>query len=477
MRSSPVTATIRTRFAALGLVAVVLAGSKGLAADLAKQDRDMLARLEAIRLLKAQVKGGRFDVAGADKAYAAAFRAYGIDVEQLEPAQAAERIRKQAIRTELAIALDDWAMARRASGKDGAASWKRLLSVARRADPDPWRDRLRGALAETDKKTLQQMATQASKQSPITIALLGDALAASGAIADAVALLRRGQRKHPADFWINHQLGVYLGLLKPPRVEEAVGFYRAALALQPSNPGVYHNLGTALHQLGRLHEAAAAYREAIRLKPDFAEAHLNLGATLAAQGKLAEAISACRHVIRLQPSNARAYLTLGNLLFHQGKLDEAMAAYRRALQLDPRSVKAHLQLGNALSATGRLEEAIACYRAAIALDPRNAAAYNNLGLALFRKGRLEEAIVCYRKALALDPREVRAHIGLGNVLRAKGQLDEAVACYRKAIELQPKNADAFAHLGDVLARQGKLAEAKAARDRAAALREGAKKPK
>jgi hypothetical protein len=49
-------------------------------------DQAMIERLEEIRLQQSAVKDSHFDIAGADAAYAQAFRDYGMDVEALGPA-------------------------------------------------------------------------------------------------------------------------------------------------------------------------------------------------------------------------------------------------------------------------------------------------------------------------------------------------------------------------------------------------------
>ena len=69
------------------------------------------------------------------------------------------------------------------------------------------------------------------------------------------ALLRRAQKAFPADFWINHDLGIALGDCEPPQHEEAIRFLTVAVALRPDSPGVRYNLGNALAGAGRMDEA------------------------------------------------------------------------------------------------------------------------------------------------------------------------------------------------------------------------------
>src|SRR5262249_2005123 len=150
----------------------------------------------------------------------------------------------------------------------------------------------------------------------------------------------QAQQQHPADFWINVRLAgillypitdrVTVGQHRPEVLAEAIGYFRAALALRPRSPHVYGDLGSALWAYGRPAEAEVVLRRALQLSPGFAAAYNNLGNALAAQGRLAEAVDAHRQAIRLKPSHG-IYYNLGNTLRKQGKPDEAVAAYRQAI--------------------------------------------------------------------------------------------------------------------------------------------------
>jgi tetratricopeptide (TPR) repeat protein len=466
-------------------LALLLSGRAALADD-ADQDRKLLARLEAIRLEKAQVKDGHFDFARAEASYQEALRAAGLDVEKLTVAEAADRIRAKPQARALAVALDDWAAVCQDARRKG-----RLVAVARAADPDPWRNKIRDALLRKDRPALKQLAANAdlATQPPTTVGLLAAGLARAGDDAEAVRVLRRAWWRHPADFWINFQLATSLTQLRPARWDEAVGYFRAALAVRPQNPAVLVNLGAALEAKGDADEAVTALRQALTLDPKFAGAWLNLGRVLGRQGKLDEALAACRKAIELKPDLPAAYGELGDALRRQRKLDEALAAYRKALALDPRDARGHLRLGNVLRDKGRFDEAMAEYRTAlelnpadagghlalanvlrdtgrlddavgacrqaIRLDPKLAAAHRDLGAALRQQGKLAEATASYRKALALDPRDVVAYLGLGTVLQDTGRLEEAIASFRQALRLDPQNAAVRAALERALRQAGK----------------------
>jgi serine/threonine protein kinase/Flp pilus assembly protein TadD len=467
---------------------------------------ELVEKLENVRLEQSGIKDGGFDRELADSLFGTAFRDFGLDVEALRPEEAGGRIRRTTVATELASALDYWAWIRRRLKGPDDVSWKKLLGVARAADVDAWRTRLREAYQREDWQALRALADSAEvfRLPPATLLVLGLALRADQQAGNQVAaFLQQVQRRHPGDFWVNFDLAWNLKRSKPSQVEEAIRFYTVAAALRPQNPGVHINLGEALHARGRLDEAIAECREAIRLKKDFAFAHHNLGVMLRARGRLDEAIAAYQQALllkkdapqtywslgralkdkgrlaeamaayqqaaRLEKDDARVQLYLGIELQVRGKLNEAIVAYRKAIALKKDFAEAHNNLGTALKANGQLEEAITEHRLAIHLNKNDAGAHYHLGNALREKGQVVQAIAAYRQAVHLDKDHRNAHNALGNALLAKYQLDEAIACYKRAIEIAPRYAPTHYHLGNALSRQGKLAEAEAAYRKALAL--------
>ena len=445
-------------------------------------DLAMLAKLEEIRLVAAAstAHGLQFDAAAADLAYARAFREYGIDMEALGAEAVAARIRQRPIGLHLTVALDDWAQKRiwleqtNAKQPPQGPRWQQLLHIAQSADPDPWRSSLREALAKGRKSSadLKRLLVSAPipALAPSTLDLSGRALRDAGAGTSAVDLLRQAQRVYPDDFWINQNLALLLAEMKPPRLEEAIGFYRAALAIRPKSDGVYNNLGSAFGRQPNLLEAEAAYRKATELEPDHALGYNNLGSVLDRQGKLREAEAAFRKAIELKADYAMAYCNLGGVLRNQHKLPEAEAACRKAIELNPDYADAYHSLGLCLVSEQKLLEAVAAYRKAIELQPDFAGAYLSLGYALVHQGKVPEAEAAWRKAIELKPDYAAAYRNLGILLGTQHKLPEAEASCRKAIELEPENANAYYCLGIVLEDRGKLPEAEAAFRKAVELK-------
>ena len=416
----------------------------------ARRELELVARLDAIRLNRVTLVEGQFDTAMADREYAVAFREAGLGEVGEDPAAVAARVVNSAVIGVLVATLDDWA--------DCATGARRnwVLEVARKADPDPWRDRVRDPAVWRDADALTRLAGEerAAVQSPQLLAAVGMNLTRLGGNAE--PLLRAAQERHPSDFWVNFTLGNVLSKDKPG---EAVGYYRAALALRPGTSAVYNNLGNALSDLHRLDEAVVAYQKAIALDPNYAYPHNGLGSALYDLHRLEEAVAEYQKAIALDPKYAVAHNGLGNALYDLHRLDEAVAECKKAIELDPKYALAHNNLGNALYDRRRLNEAVAEYQQAIKLDPKDARPHSNLGSVLLDLGRLDEAALEYQKAIALDPRSAPPHNGLGIALRDLHRPEEAIAEFQKAIALDPNFAYAHNNLGNALYDLHRLDEA------------------
>ena len=115
-------------------------------------------------------------------------------------------------------------------------------------DEDPWTRKLRDASGEG--RWAGAAADGAGAGSTRagafgSLAILGHILSRFDRPA-AVKLLVQAQVRFPDDLWINHELAYNLVEFKPPRFQEAIGYYRAALAIRPGSLAIQCNLGIAL---------------------------------------------------------------------------------------------------------------------------------------------------------------------------------------------------------------------------------------
>jgi tetratricopeptide (TPR) repeat protein len=376
--------------------------------ELAWEDLKLVESLDRDRLRAATPVAGRFDPSGAEPCYEETFATAGLGGPGGDSETVAARVRGSTVRVEIVAALDDWASI---TEDPARVAW--LLAVARAADPDTWRDRLRQPKLWQDGPALTTLVQHlpVDELSPPLATAVGRALRKTGG--KAVPLLRTAQARFPQDFWLNHELG--WALHDVGRSEEAIVFYRVALALRPEASPVHEAIGENLRDLGRLDEAIDHLKLALASDPNFALAHNNLGITLLERGRQDEALHHFQEAIRVDPKGcAAAQCNLGLVLRARGQLGGAIHHFQESIRLDPKaSALAHTHLGNALREKGQTDEAIRHYREAIQLDPKGSAfARFYLGNALRDLGRLDEAIGLYQQSLQLDPNLARARQAL-----------------------------------------------------------------
>jgi serine/threonine-protein kinase len=414
-------------------------------------DLEMLVQLEQARLERTSVRSNHFDNQAADRAYRAAFETYGLPVLDLESQEAAQRISAAAIAQQLVAGLDDWVTFVSRSGDPDAppeepgsaipnpAERAKLLAVAQLADPDPWRQQVRDAISRSDQTRLSDLSRQVQvlQQPPATLLMLGQSLATTDLPA-AINLLRRTHRQYPDDFWINHELGKYLRELKPPRLQEAIGYFRAALALRPQSPAVHVCLGTALGNNGELEEALAAFQHAVRLKPDYAQAHCDLGCCWTYLGQPEEGIRECQKALSLKPEFPCALVNLAEALRAKGRTAEAVAALEKALLVDADFASANRDLAWLLATSPDpmlrdAERAVQLAQKAVRQKP-TANYVTTLGVAYYRVGKLREAIENLETATKLPGGHLgecrfflaMAHAQLGDKEKAKQHYQQAL---------------------------------------------------
>ncbi len=170
------------------------------------------------------------------------------------------------------------------------------------------------------------------------------------------------------------------------RWEEAVEAYRAALALQPSQPEWHYRHGWMLERLQRPADAAAAYARALALRED-GDWRYRQGVCLHASGDTGAAIAAWLQCLPQEPQALPA-------------ADPDTARQRQAwserLCIDRVDAHAHVELGQACERLGLDAEAAAAYHAAAARhDTHCPRLHYRLGVVLHRAGRDAEACLAF----------------------------------------------------------------------------------
>jgi tetratricopeptide (TPR) repeat protein len=377
----------------------------------------------------------------ADAEFARAFGDFGIDVDALAPAEAAARITRLRIRPALVKALGEWASMRRRARGANDPGWKRLIDIARRADPDPWRNRCREGLLRRDRRALEQLADAVPIRQvhPTTLWLLGGTLQEVGALEKALSLLRRAQHEYPGDFWINDTLAWFCWTkCRPPRLEDALRFYSIALVLRPQRPLLHDMVARILIAKGAFEEAALESSTAIGLDPKLAVAWYNRGQAHRGLRRYDRAVADYSRAIELEPKWAVCWYWRGCAHRALRRYDRAVADHSRAIELEPKYVSAWINRGYAHAQLRQYDRAIADYSRAIELDPKRPVIWNNRGWVYRALRQYDREVPDRSRVIELDPKNPVAWNNRGEVFASLGQWDKAIADFSRSIELNSR---------------------------------------
>ena len=150
---------------------------------------------------------------------------------------------------------------------------------------------------------------------------------------------------------------------------EAVANLQKAASLDPGNPLVHLNLGTALYMQRDADRALAEYRAAARLSPSLAKAHFGIGVILESRGQDREAIAAFTAAVTSDPAYIEARFGLAQALRRNGRVEESLPHYESVLQASPAASQAAFSLAIGLVRLGRYQEARARLEQAVKAFP------------------------------------------------------------------------------------------------------------
>ncbi|WEK38609.1 MAG: tetratricopeptide repeat protein [Candidatus Brevundimonas colombiensis] len=305
------------------------------------------------------------------------------------------------------------------------------------------------------------------------------------------------------------------------RRDEAIALYRAAMAVQPVDPGVTRalqraetggrapvlpdlregasqSLITAAAQASaeRGNEFAAVYlRLAQNLYPAdeteyqlaqvlaraglkssaraalsrvgagdatlYAAARAQMAVSLEEEGQSQDALTELRRASAASPDNRQIALVLAGQLMQLKQHEEALALLDGpVLNTADQGASVHFLRGAAYEALNRTTEAEAELWAALQAAPNDADMLNYLGYLWVDKGlRIQEGAAMIARAHALEPDNGNIQDSLGWAQFKQGQYETAVDNLEQAVDKEPANAEINDHLGDAYWKVGRQREA------------------
>jgi len=250
-------------------------------------------------------------------------------------------------------------------------------------------------------------------------------------------------------------------------LQRAIGYYKEAIARDPTYAPAHASLADCYNQLGTVMVSTGSpgtFRplaegstiKALQIDPEFAEAHATLGYIRHYEWRWADAEREFVRSIDLNPGNPLAHIWYANMLLSQCRFPEALREVELARDLDPFSLVVNTNVGWTLAYAGRHGEAVAQYHRVLDLDPGYVQAHMRLAGALESLGRTAEAIGEHEEVVRLTGGDVIGLAGLAEAYARAGRLPQARALLRQLLDDSRRRyvapaavAEIYEQLGDV----------------------------
>lgn len=245
------------------------------------------------------------------------------------------------------------------------------------------------------------------------------------------------------------------------QIAEAVEAYRKAVQLDPKNVSAHVGLAFALVAANKAAEAKTVAQKATELNKNSGAAFAALGLAISAEKGFngndpswTDAIAQAQQGAFLAPKNPQVQVVVAKLFEARGNLDQAKTAYQNALNADPGYGAARNALIKAKFQSGDLDGAIVDAQALVKANPESAPANALLGEYLARKGEYKDAIPYLEKATAAMPNNGDAFAILAHSYHMTRSFEDGKDAYARAVQLNPTNNEIKSNYGLLLGMSG-----------------------
>ncbi|MFO0910365.1 MAG: protein kinase [Isosphaeraceae bacterium] len=180
----------------------------------------------------------------------------------------------------------------------------------------------------------------------------------------------------------------------PVRMEEAIGLYREALAINPDHFWSRLQLGRCYQSLGRFAESVEALGACIAIRPEAEWGYGALGLALAQQGRLAEAESELNKAIQRNPDSRPPRLHRGVVYWRMKKHNAALADFQAVLEPpdDRRLIEACCYRGQLYMQLGEHDKALSDFNRMAEASPRFRSVYLDRPMVFLASGDVPKTL-------------------------------------------------------------------------------------
>jgi tetratricopeptide (TPR) repeat protein len=142
------------------------------------------------------------------------------------------------------------------------------------------------------------------------------------------------------------------------KYNEAIGEYKKAIEIEPSNSAYYYAVGYNLNNLSKFEDALKYLNKAIELDPTVANYYICKSHSFYSLGKYKACVDECEKALEIEPEFIPALRNKGWALYKLDKIEEAEKICQNALRLDGNNINLLYLKLNLLKKKGLNQEAL-----------------------------------------------------------------------------------------------------------------------
>jgi tetratricopeptide (TPR) repeat protein len=230
--------------------------------------------------------------------------------------------------------------------------------------------------------------------------------------------------------------------LKENKIDEAIGQYEKALAIDSANFNALNGLVNIYSGQKRFEQAHARLERVLSVQPNNASLHYLQAQVYGVERNAQGAENELRRALEIDPKYLAAYSSLAALYINQHQEDRAIAEYQKIVERKPDDAATYTLIGMLEDGRKNHTAAVQSYRRALEIDQNGIIAANNLAwsYAVYGTGNLDEAVRLAQGVVQRNP-DVPGYVDtLGWVYYKKGLNDAAAEQLRKAVAGDEANA-------------------------------------
>lgn len=231
----------------------------------------------------------------------------------------------------------------------------------------------------------------------------------------------------------------------PPKLNDAEGLYRHAIALDSTYVQAWTGLASAVVDLGRPDEAAWLLERVLKIDPSYLDAIGQLGSLLLRRGD-AERAAPYLEQFAAATSNENAYFALGGAYLRANQIGQAVVALRRVVEINPARADALRMLGGVLVELEKGSEAAPLLERLVKSGEPSPIDLGLLGVAYGEMGRAADAAQQATAAAAAGANNAAALLLAGRAMLLAARPADAERFFAEALRLRPNDQEARARL-------------------------------